>query len=148
MYCMYKKGLVGSYDFKGVFFCFFFFLMAMAGEGRLIRLTCLLNCLLWTIFSVWKLNSNLQSVLCSGRDSPVVFFICQCWITLPKYVIGFVLCSQRGISYSGPYSSGCTLGKPKQGRILSWDAPGKHWCNTKWDQFLSSSPSHPCKKWQ
>lgn len=51
MYCMYKKGLVGSYDFKGVFFCFFF-LMAMAGEGRLIRLTCLLNCLLWTIFSV------------------------------------------------------------------------------------------------
>lgn len=23
MYCMYKKGLVGSYDFKGVFLCFF-----------------------------------------------------------------------------------------------------------------------------
>lgn len=34
MYCMYKKGLVGSYDLKGVFFLFCF-LMAMAGEGRL-----------------------------------------------------------------------------------------------------------------
>lgn len=31
MYCMYKKGLVGSYDLKGVFFCCFF--MALAGEG-------------------------------------------------------------------------------------------------------------------
>lgn len=33
MYCMYKKGLVGSYDFKGVFFCFFFFFNGY-GRGR------------------------------------------------------------------------------------------------------------------
>lgn len=26
MYCMYKKGLVGSYDLKGVFFCCFLWL--------------------------------------------------------------------------------------------------------------------------
>lgn len=30
MYCMYKKGLVGSYDLKGVFFLLMFF----NGYGR------------------------------------------------------------------------------------------------------------------
>lgn len=135
MYCMYKKGLAGLKILRVWFFCYVFL---KEGGVNKIWLVCLLKCLLWTIFSVWKLNSDLQSILCSGRDLPVSLSFFSVWITLPKYVIGSCSAfSRMKFSYSSPYNSGYTLGKPKQGSILSWDTPRKQRLEASEVRFFS-----------